>query len=395
MSLRCTKSLCQLRFGEFVGGMRKCMASTASFKASDLQVTLCKESERKKKPDPNSLVFGREFMDHMFEVEWTQESGWGKPRICPMHDLAIHPAAKVLHYAIEIFEGLKAYRGVDNKVRLFRPDQNAERMLSSARRIVLPEFDGTELVNCMRKLVSIDQEWVPYSQTSTLYIRPTFIGTEPSLGVNASTKALLYVIAGPVGPYFPTGFKPITLLADTKYVRSWTGGVGLYKMGSNYAPTVYVQMEAVKKYNCQQVLWLYGSEQQITEVGTMNVFVLWTNEKGEKELITPSLASGLILPGVTRRSLLELARKWGEFKVSEKDFTMKELAKALKKNKVHEMFGAGTACIVCPVEKIIYEGETLNVPTMSVGAPVTMRFHKELIDIQFGRTPSKWMVNVD
>lgn len=387
-----SKSILRLRpiLGNFM-----CSASTASFKASDIQVTLCKESEKRKKPDPNKLLFGHEFTDHMFEVEWSKENGWGKPRICPLHNLSLHPAAKVLHYANEVFEGMKAYRGVDNKIRVFRPDQNAERMLSSARRAVLPEFDAAEFVASLRKLISIDKEWVPYSQTSTLYIRPTLIGTESSLGVSAPLNALLYIIAGPVGPYFPTGFKPVTLLADSKYVRSWKGGAGLYKMGSNYAPTVYVQLEALQKFGCQQVLWLYGDEQLITEVGTMNVFVFWINENGEKELITPSLSSGLILPGVTRRSLIELAQKWGQFKVSEKDFTMKQLASALKQKRVLEMFGAGTACIVCPVEKIIYEGETLSVPTMSAGAPITMRFHKELTDIQFGRTPSKWMVDID
>lgn len=391
MAVYLTKRLCVLRPQSLA-----CLASTNSFKASDIQVTLCKDSERRKKPDPNKLVFGHEFTDHMFEVEWRQESGWGKPQIRPLHNLSLHPAAKVLHYANEVFEGLKAYYGTDGKIRMFRPDQNAARMLTSARRAVLPEFDGNELVQSIRKLISIDKDWVPKSQTSTLYIRPTLIGTESSLGVSVPTEALLYVIAGPVGPYFPTGFKPVTLLADSKYVRSWIGGAGLYKMGSNYAPTVYVQLEAQKKYNCQQVLWLYGDEQKVTEVGTMNVFVLWTNEKGEKELITPSLDSGLILPGVTRRSLIELAQKWGEFKVSEKDFTMKELAKALKQKRVHEMFGAGTACIVCPVEKIIYEGKPLPVPTMDAGAPVTMRFHKELTDIQFGRAPSNgWMVEVD
>ncbi|GLD74110.1 branched-chain-amino-acid aminotransferase, cytosolic-like isoform X1 [Lates japonicus] len=219
--------------------------------------------------------------------------------------------------SFKLFEGMKAFRGVDNHIRLFRPMLNMERMHRSADRSCLPLFDKGELLECIRKLVEVDQEWVPYSQDASLYIRPTFIGTEPSLGVSRAGKAMIFVIVGPVGPYFATGsFNPVSLLADPSFVRAWRGGVGAYKMGGNYGPTISVQNEAVKQ-GCQQVLWLYGEQEEITEVGTMNLFIYWTNDKGERELVTPPL-DGIILPGVTRQSLLDLARTWGEFKVTER-----------------------------------------------------------------------------
>ncbi|KAJ8298780.1 hypothetical protein KUTeg_022840, partial [Tegillarca granosa] len=342
--------------------IQQCSVSTAgSFKFEDLEVQVTKNLQPK--PDPNNLLFGHHFSDHMLEIEWTKKAGWGKPKISPLHNLSIHPGAKALHYSIELFEGMKAYRGVDDKIRLFRPMENMKRMISSAERSFLPTFDGRELVECMKKLISIDKEWVPYSTTSSLYIRPTFIGIEPTLGVTRSSSALLFVIVGPVGPYFPTGMKPVKLLADPKFVRAWPGGCGGYKMGSNYGPTIAVGAEAEKR-GCQQVLWLFGDDHQLTE-----------------ELITAPL-NGLVLPGITRKSLIEIAQKWGEFKVSEKSYTMAQVIKALNENRVIEMFGAGTACVVCPVEQILYNDEHLFIPTMKDGAPLTNRFYKSLTDIQ-------------
>lgn len=368
---------------------------SSSFRFDDLTIQQCPKELRRPQPDPNNLVFGANFADHMLEVEYRDDRGWGKPVISPLHDLTIHPGAKALHYAIQLFEGMKAYRGFDGKIRLFRPDLNMKRLLASAKRLSLPEFDADEFQRCLMKLVAIDHEWVPKSTSSTLYIRPTFIGTEPTLGVHQSKNALLYIITGPVGPYFPTGFKPVSLLADPSFVRAWVGGCGQYKLGANYGPTIYVQAEAIKKHNCQQVLWLYGPDHEVTEVGTMNFFAFWTNEEGEKELITAPLSTGLILPGVTRQSLLDLSRKWGEFKVTERRIYMKDIVKALAEKRLHEVFGAGTACVVCPVESILYEGQKLEIPTMVNNAPITMRLHKELTDIQFGRVPSDWVVSVE
>ncbi|XP_060758223.1 branched-chain-amino-acid aminotransferase, mitochondrial isoform X2 [Neoarius graeffei] len=343
--------------GRFLQPLPVCLGSlrfaSSSFKAADLAIE--KRQTPIPKPDLSNLVFGKFFSDHM----------------------------------LTLFEGMKAFRGVDNQIRLFRPMLNMERMYRSAERCCLPVFDKGELLECIKKLIELDQEWVPYSTDASLYIRPTFIGVEPSLGVSRSSRALLFVIVGPVGPYFATGaFNPVSLLADPRFVRACRGGVGAYKMGSNYGPTIAIQSKAVKQ-GCQQVLWLYGDSEEITEVGTMNLFIYWTNEKGERELVTPPL-DGLILPGVTRQSLLDLAREWDEFKVTERVLVMKELMDALKGGRVLEVFGAGTACVVCPVGSLYYRGQHFEIPTMKNGPELATRFYKELTDIQYGRTKRDW-----
>lgn len=358
-----------------------------SFKAAETVIELA--SMFKEKPDPSNLVFGTAFTDHMLTIEWSASDGWQKPHIGPFKNLSVHPASSALHYAVELFEGLKAYRGVDNNIRLFRPLNNMERMLRSACRAGLPSFDKEELLKCIKKLVEIEKAWVPNSSSASLYIRPTLIGTEPSLGVKKPSQALLYVILSPVGPYFSTGsFSPVSLWADPKYTRAWRGGTGDCKMGGNYGASIYAQYEALE-VGCQQVLWLYGDNHQITEVGTMNLFLYWINENGDEELATPPL-DGVILPGVTRQSIIDLAHEWGEFKVTERYLTMGDLTAALKENRVKEMFGAGTACIVCPVGRILYKGNNLHIPTMDNGPKLTARILKQLTDIQYGRIESDW-----
>ncbi|CAL8310776.1 unnamed protein product [Arctogadus glacialis] len=359
----------------------------SSFKASDLVIE--RNAAPSPKPDPSTLVFGKQFSDHMLTIDWSDKDGWEAPQIKPFQNLSLHPASSALHYSIELFEGMKAFRGVDDRIRLFRPMHNMERMHRSAERSCLPLFDKAELLECIKKLVEVDQEWVPYSLDASLYIRPTFIGVEPSLGVSRAGKAMLFVIVGPVGPYFATGsFNPVSLLADPSFVRAWRGGVGAYKMGGNYGPTIAVQDVALKK-GCQQVLWLYGEQEEITEVGTMNLFIYWTAENGEKELVTPPL-DGIILPGVTRQSLLDLSRAWGEFKVTERRMDMQELLGALDAGRVLEVFGAGTACVVCPVGSLLYKDKTYQIPTMQNGPDLAKRFYKELTDMQYGRKQSDW-----
>nr|CAG4651781.1 EOG090X051P [Triops cancriformis] len=368
-------------------GSNPCIFAS-SFEYSDMEVRLGSPKEIQAKPEVSKLVFGKSFSDHMFEVAWEEKTGWGKPLISPLHNLSLHPGAKVLHYALELFEGMKAYRGVDGKIRLFRPDCNMERLLKTAERSCLPTFNAEEMIKCLKRLVQIEQEWVPHSESSSLYIRPTLIGTEPTLGVAATSSALLYVILCPVGPYFASGFKPISLLADPQFVRAWPGGCGASKMGSNYAPTIQIQKLAEKKGH-QQVLWLFGDDHQLTEAGTMNIFVYLINENNEKELVTPPL-NGLILPGVTRRSLLELAKQWGEFKVSERKITMAEILKAHKESRLLEAFGAGTACVVCPIANIGYQGQNIAIPTVEHAQPVHQRFLKAMNDIQYGRVAHPW-----
>uniref|UniRef100_A0A8C5MCT2 Branched-chain-amino-acid aminotransferase n=1 Tax=Leptobrachium leishanense TaxID=445787 RepID=A0A8C5MCT2_9ANUR len=362
-----------------------------TFKASD--VIIQRAGSSGEKPDPSNLVFGTVFTDHILSIEWTAEHGWDKPVIKPFQNISLHPAASVLHYAVELFEGLKAYRGEDGKIRLFRPKLNMERMLRSTIRMCLPTFDPDELLQCILKLVDVDQDWVPNSTSASLYIRPAFIGTEKSLGVKKSSAALLYVILSPVGAYFKTGsFNPVSLWAEPKYVRAWKGGTGDCKTGGNYGTSFFAQNEAMA-LGCQQVLWLYGEDEKITEVGTMNLFIFWKNEDGEEELITPPL-DGIILPGVVRQSILDLSRKWGEFKVSERYITMENLVEAVKEKRVKEMFGSGTACVVCPVGNILYKNENLHIPTMENGPKMATRFLNSLTDIHYGRVDSDWAVTM-
>uniref|UniRef100_A0A3Q4HWR9 Branched-chain-amino-acid aminotransferase n=1 Tax=Neolamprologus brichardi TaxID=32507 RepID=A0A3Q4HWR9_NEOBR len=338
------------------------------------------------KTKPHVVDFGTVFTDHMLTVEWSVTEGWQAPFIKPFTNLSLHPACSSLHYGIQLFEGFKVYRGDDSRLRLFRPMLNMSRMADSAKRACLPAFDQTELLECIRRLVEIDQDWVPQSDSASLYIRPTFISTEPSLGVKRPGRALLYVILCQAGSYFNSEADAISLWADPKYTRAWKGGTGDCKMGGNYGCSLFAQYEA-DDYGCQQVLWLYGQDHQITEAGTMNIFLHWINQDGEEELATPPL-DGIILPGITRRSILELTRKWGEFKVTERYLTMSQLCSALKQQRVKEMFGSGTACMICPIGHIVYLGENLHIPCRDKhSVKLTSRLTKELTDVQVGGCP--------
>lgn len=377
---------------------KKVIQPERSFKYADLSVRLAGPEQLQPKPDVNALKFGKYFTDHMLKIFYYEAlGGWQVPEITPFENLVLHPASKVLHYAVELFEGLKAYRGVDGKIRIFRPDLNMERMNTSAIRAGLPTFIGDELVKCCSRLISIDQEWVPHSTASSLYIRPTLIGIDPTLGVASSESALLYVILSPVGSYFSKtdGDVGISLLADPQYTRAWPGGCGNYKVGSNYGPTIYVQREAVEK-GLQQVLWLYGKDNEVTEVGTMNIFMFCINDDGEKELVTPPLSNGLILPGVTRNSILAVAREWNQFKVSERKLCMDEICQLLTENRLLELFGAGTACIICPISYIEFSGQPLHIPTLKQSNPVYKMILKHLKDIQYGVIPDHpWAIPIE
>jgi branched-chain amino acid aminotransferase len=362
-----------------------------TFYYNEMDIIRAEPSQMLPKPSSlDGLKFGHSFADHMMEADWHIDNGWTKPLISPLHNFNLHPGAKVLHYAIELFEGMKAYRGVDNKIRIFRPEQNMERMRRTAARASLPDFDPEELIKIISELVKLDKEWVPYSSTGSLYIRPTMIGTDPTLGVADSHDAKLFVLTGPAGAYYPTGFKPITLLADSEFVRAFPGGVGSFKMGCNYAPTILIGKIATS-LGCQQVLWLYDKDEKLTEVGTMNIFMYWKNEQGEEELVTPPLSDGLILPGVTRNSLIDIAKSWNEFKVTERYPTMEELKRGIKEKRVLQVFGAGTACVVSPVGRILYKNqktkqhEEILIPTMESKPDIMQRLYDTIIDIQYGR----------
>lgn len=300
--------------------------------------------------------------DHMLTIEWNQTTGWHTPQIKPYQNLSLDPATCVFHYAFECFEGMKAYKDSAGKIRLFRPDKNMARFNGSAARIALPTFSSTALIDLIAKFAKLEERFIPSERGYSLYLWPTMIGTQATLGVGPPGSALLYVIASPVGPYYPTGFKAISLEATDYAVRAWPGGVGDKKLGANYAPCIVPQREAMSR-GFQQNLWLFGEEEYVTEVGTMNMFVAMKNkETGQKELITAPL-DGTILEGVTRESILSLARErlapegW---LISERKYTMKDLAEASAEGRLLEAFGAGTAAIVAPVRSISWKGQLVD-----------------------------------
>ncbi|CAI5738417.1 unnamed protein product [Peronospora destructor] len=364
-------------------------------KCSNLMIE-CTSTPKTKLPK-EELQFGKTFTDHMLEVDWEIGQGWGNPMIRPYGGISLDPASAVLHYALECFEGMKAYIDSEGHVRLFRPDMNMKRLNNSMKRLLLPEFDGDELLKCLAELIRLDKDWVPTGEGYSLYIRPTGISTQASIGVGISKKAKLFIILSPVGPYYPEGFNPVKLCANDRYIRAWPGGTGGYKVGANYAPGILPQYSASKE-GYSQNLWIFGPDHEITEVGTMNLFIHWINEQGEKELITPPLTRGDILPGITRDSILHLTREWSEFKVTEDNINMKQLQMASKEGRVLEVFGSGTAAVVSPVSTINYMDEDLVIPldgTDGKAGKLAERIWKELSDIQYGRREHPWSIVVD
>jgi branched-chain amino acid aminotransferase len=335
----------------------------------------------------------------MLSIEWTASSGWLDPRITPYQNLSLDPATCVFHYAFECFEGMKAYRcPSDGSLRLFRPDKNMRRLNGSAARIALPTFDGPKLTELIAQLCRLDERFIPNAKGYSLYLRPTLIGTQRTLGVGPPGSALLFVIASPVGPYYPTGFKAISLEATDYAVRAWPGGVGDKKLGANYAPCIVPQLNAAKR-GFHQNLWLFGEEEYITEVGTMNLFVCMRDkETGQKELATAPL-DGTILEGVTRLSVLELARQRMEpkgWKISERKVSMAELAAAQEDGRLLEVFGAGTAAIVSPVRRISWKGRIVDcgLAEGSEAGPVASEMKSWIEAIQYGEDESEWSFKI-
>mmetsp|Transcript_39345 Transcript_39345/g.95217 ORF Transcript_39345/g.95217 Transcript_39345/m.95217 type:complete len:390 (+) Transcript_39345:83-1252(+) len=366
--------------------------------SSQLTVELTKDTSRfGSRPAKEDLVFGTTMSDHMLMIEWETTNGWSAPKIVPYQNLSLSPAATSLHYGLQCFEGMKAYKSLDGdeSLRLFRPDKNMERLSNSMDRLHMPgaDFDRKELEKCIAELVKIDEEWIPSGEGYSLYIRPTCIATHPFLGLSSPTSLLMYVITSPVGPYYKSGFDPIRLTADTSYVRAWPGGTGNSKVGGNYAPTMKPQAEATES-GYSQVLWLFGENREVTEVGSMNLFFLIKDKAtGKPELVTPPLTRGDILPGVTRDSILHLVKTWGDIDVSERFPTMPEIQEAANDGRLVEAFGAGTAAVVTPISCIKYNGEDIEIP--AVGS-VTQRVWDEITGIQYGKIegPEGWSVVV-
>lgn len=374
---------------------RASFSSQADINASLL--TINKTKNPKAKTAKETLVFGATQSDHMLEFDWTADDGWAAPHISEYQPLAMNPSSSCLHYGLECFEGMKAYLDSKDRIRLFRPMKNMERMNSSMRRLVMPEFDGEQYVECMKELLKLDKSWIPKGDGYSLYIRPTSVSTQASLGVSISQSVKSFVVTSPVGPYYPTGFAAVRLLADPSFVRAWPGGTGAIKCGGNYAMGMQAQRMAMDR-GYSQVLWLF--KDQVTEAGTMNQMFFWKRKDGTPELITAPL-DGTILPGVTRDSILTLARAYGDFEVTERDYTIYEVIEAIEEGRLIEGFGCGTAAVVSPVKEFHYDGKDYPVPldpsdSDSQIGPLAKRFYDDLLDIQYGRKEFEdWSVVVD
>lgn len=366
-----------------------------SFLSSRIEISI--SNERKPIPDLNGVSFGSIFTDNMFRAECLNGE-WTSLKIIPFENISLPPQASIFHYGISIFEGLKAFRDSKGKIRLFRPEVNCQRFASSARRMQLPVPDPEELLSCLKTFIKVEERWVPKERGFSLYIRPAMFGTTASLGVKSCRDAILFVILSPVGPYYPTGFAPVTLYACSHFCRAWIGGTGAFKVGGNYGLTVMPGEEAHER-GAQQILWLFGKDEEITEVGSMNFMGIWVNKEGKKELITAGLEEGLILPGVTRSSILELARNETDLVVTEGKWTIKELIEAVKEGRVIELFGTGTAAVISPVNRILYREDEFEIPlnkndpTAKIGE-YALTFLSKLQDIQYGQYGHQWSIEI-
>jgi branched-chain amino acid aminotransferase len=356
----------------------------------EITITRVSESQRKVIPtDDTQLGFGRYFSDHMFLLDFTPERGWHDPRIVPYAPLSLDPACMVLHYGQEAFEGLKAYRGVDGGIRLFRYRKNLERLNASARRLCMPTFDEGLVADALKQLVLLEREWVPRTEGCALYIRPNLIGVDTFLGVRPSQSFLLYIIVGPVGSYYPEGFNPVSIYVSDQYVRAVRGGIGEAKTSGNYAASLYGQMEAKKK-GYTQVLWLDGIEHRyIEEVGTMNIFFVI----GDEAITSP--LTGSILPGVTRDSVIQILRAWGH-RVSERQLSIEEVVEAAEKRTLREVFGTGTAAIISPVGSFHYKEKSYRVGDGRTGV-LSNKLFEHILAIQYAREPDPfgWVERID
>ena len=352
----------------------------------ELTIEPAAEDELRTKPDESALGFGSIFTDHMFTMSYTEGQGWHDARITKYQNFSLDPSAMALHYGQAIFEGLKAYRGKDDTIYLFRPTANLERMNISAQRMCMAQINTGDVLHALRELVRLDRDWVPRAEGATLYIRPTMIATEAGLGVRPAREYKFFIILSPVGAYYPEGFNPVKIYVSDTYVRAVRGGVGHVKTAGNYAASIMAAVEAQEK-GYTQVLWLDAIERRyIEEVGTMNIFF-----KINGEVVTPPL-SGSILPGITRDSAITLLRSW-DVPVAERAITIDDVIAANAAGTLEEVFGTGTAAVISPVGSLYYKGESIEINGGRTGA-LSQRLFDELQGIQFGDRPDPfgWVV---
>ena len=331
----------------------------------------------KVKPDPSNLGFGRHFTDHMFMMDYNSEKGWYNARIIPFAPIPLHPASTVLHYGSEIFEGLKAYRRADGTVQLFRPIENIRRLNNSAERLCLPQIPEEDALEALTAFVQCEQDWTPSAPGTSLYLRPFLYGNDETLGVHAVHNATFVIIASPVGSYYKEGINPVKIMIEDQDVRAVRGGTGYAKCGGNYAASNRAGKRA-EEQGYSQVLWLDGVERKyIEEVGAMNVMF-----KIAGEIVTPML-TGSILPGITRKSCIEVLKKEG-YTVHERLLSIDELKEAMENGTLEEAWGCGTAAVVSPIGELFYQGVHYPVNNGQIGE-VTQHLYDTLTGIQWGR----------
>ena len=356
----------------------------------EIKLTRAKPEQLKQKPnDESKLSFGDIFTDHMFLMDYEAGKEWFNPRIQPFGNLSIDPAAMAIHYGQEIFEGLKAYYGKDGGLYLFRPKENFKRFNRSAARICMPDVDIDLAMEGMKKLILLDREWIPRSQGTSLYIRPTMLATEPHLGVRPANNYTFFIIIRPVGAYYKEGLNPVKIYVEDKYVRAAVGGTGEIKTAGNYAASLLAAEEAKEK-GFTQVLWLDAAERKyVEEVGTMNMFF-----DIENEVITAPM-TGSILSGITRNSVIHIVKDWG-IKVSERSLAINEVISASKNGRLKEAFGTGTAAVISPVGQITYKGEDHIVAGGKMGE-LSQRLYNEIVAIQYAEKEDSygWRERID
>lgn len=354
-----------------------------------LNIKVEKTNQPKEKPkNPDKLGFGEIFTDHMFVMKYTEGKGWHDPEIKPYQPITLEPSAMVFHYGQEMFEGMKAYKSKSGKVLLFRPEKNIERTNITNDRLCIPKVNEEDILQAIKTLVKLEQDWIPEAPGTSLYIRPFIIATDPFLGVRPSNTYLFMIILGPVGAYYKEGLNPVKIWVENEYVRAVKGGMGFAKTGGNYAASLKAQKKAKEK-GYSQVLWLDGVERKyIEEVGTMNVFF-----KINGEVITPSL-EGSILAGITRNSTIELLKHWG-VSVTERRITIQEVYDASQAGTLEEVFGTGTAAVISPVGELNWDDKVFSVNNGKIGE-LSQKLYDEMYGIQTGEIEDAfgWAVEV-
>ena len=353
----------------------------------DIRVELTK-TPKEKPADENKLGFGKIFTDHMFMMNYTEGQGWHDARIVPYGPLVLSPACSTLHYGQTVFEGMKAYRAADGRVLLFRPQENFKRMNRSCDRLAIPHIDEEFALKALCQLLELEKDWIPRSEGTSLYIRPTIIANDDYLGVKVASEYIFYIILSPSGRYYESGLDPVNLYIEEKWVRASKGGMGTAKTAGNYAASLLSQEEA-QEQGYAQVLWLDGVERKyIEEVGSMNVFFVVGDE-----VVTPEL-DGSILPGITRMSCIELLKDWG-VKVTERKFSVEELVSSVKNGTLKEAFGTGTAAVVSPIGEMRLGDETEQIGDHKIGK-LTQKLYDTLTGIQTGvlEDPKGWRYEV-